>query len=199
MSNELYPVFLKVHVFDTLIVGGGKVGLEKLSFLLKSSPNAKVTLVSKSIKNQIYELAKEHSQVRLIEREFFNEDLTEMQIAIIATENHELNTQIRNEAKARGLLVNVADTPHLCDFYLGSIVSKGDLKIGISTNGKSPTIAKRLKELLNEALPNEIDEVIQNINRIRNSLKGDFNQKVTTLNELTKSLIAKGEHSGRKL
>ena len=64
-----------------------------------------------------------------------------------------MSSQIRDEAKSRGKLVNVADKPELCDFYLSSVVKKGDLKIAISTNGKSPTTAKRLKEVLQEALP----------------------------------------------
>ncbi len=190
MANELYPIFLKVHQFDTLIVGGGEVGLEKLTFLLRSSPNARVTLVAKEIQSAIKILAKNHPNVTLIERPFFDEDLTEMQIVIIATENNALNRQIRDEAKARGLLVNVADTPDLCDFYLGSIVTKGDLKVAISTNGKSPTIAKRLKEVLNDVLPNEIDSLLQHMRAIRDQLKGSFGSKVQKLNHITEDLVA---------
>jgi len=191
MVNELYPIFLKVHAFDVLIVGGGEVGLEKISFLLKSSPNAKVTLVAKEIKNEIKVLVQNHPYVKLIEREFFNEDLTEMQLVIIATENQKLNKTIQAEAKERGILVNVADTPELCDFYMGSIVTKGDLKIGISTNGKSPTIAKRLRELFTDLLPDEIDTLIGNMEMIRNNMKGDFSYKVKELNKLTEHLISK--------
>lgn len=191
MANELYPVFLKIHQFETLIVGGGEVGLEKLSFLLKSSPQAKVTLVGKSIKEEIKTLAKAHPSVTLYERAYFPEDLTGMQMALIATEDHETNIEIQEEAKSRGILANVADTPGLCDFYLGSIVTKGDLKIGISTNGKSPTIAKRLKEVLNEVLPDEIDELLQRMREIRDELKGNFGYKVKMLNQLTSSLVSK--------
>jgi len=191
MMNELYPIFLKVHAFDVLIVGGGDVGLEKISFLLKSSPNAKVTLVAKEVKNEIKVLVQNHPSVKLVEREFFNEDLTEMQLVIIATENHKLNKTIQAEAKERGILVNVADTPELCDFYMGSIVTKGDLKIGISTNGKSPTIAKRLRELFTNLLPDEIDTLIGNMEMIRNNMKGDFSHKVKELNKLTEHLISK--------
>ncbi|WP_422008825.1 precorrin-2 dehydrogenase/sirohydrochlorin ferrochelatase family protein [Roseivirga pacifica] len=191
MANELYPIFLKVHQFETLIVGGGEVGLEKLSFLLKSSPNAKVTLVGKTIKPEIKELAELHPQVTLFERAYFSEDLTGIQMAIIATEDHEINKQIHAEAKAREILTNVADTPDLCDFYMGSIVTKGDLKVAISTNGKSPTIAKRLKETLNEVLPDEIHELLQHMREIRDQLKGNFGYKVKKLNELTSTLVSK--------
>lgn len=191
MANELYPVFLKVHQFDTLIVGGGEVGLEKLSFLLRSSPHAQVTLVGKEIREEIKELTYRHPGVTLIERCYSKADLTEMQMVIVATENPALNRKIRDEAKSRGILVNVADTPDLCDFYLGSIVTKGDLKIGISTNGKSPTVAKRLRELLTATLPEEIDDLLANMRVIRNRLKGDFAFKVKKLNQITSDLVSK--------
>jgi siroheme synthase-like protein len=91
-------------------------------------------------------------------------------------------------ANEKKLLVNVADTPELCDFYLGSIVQKGNLKIAISTNGKSPTIAKRIKEVLNETIPDEIESLLQNMQGIRNKMSGDFAEKVKQLDELTKKL-----------
>jgi len=110
-------------------------------------------------------------------------------VVIAATNDSELNNFIRQSAHDRKLLINVADKPELCDFYLGSIVQKGDLKIAISTNGKSPTIAKRLKEVLNESLPNELDITLQQMNALRNSLNGDFTYKVKKLNEVTSVLV----------
>jgi len=74
---------------------------------------------------------------------------------------------------------------------LGSIVQKGNLKIAISTNGQSPTIAKRVKEMLNGALPDEIDELLENMKSIRDKMSDDFTNKVKRLNELTKTLIEK--------
>ena len=74
---------------------------------------------------------------------------------------------------------------------MGSIVKKGNLKLAISTNGKSPTIAKRLRELFNELLPEELDEVLDNMQRIRNQLTDDFQGKVERLNLITKELAGK--------
>jgi siroheme synthase-like protein len=85
----------------------------------------------------------------------------------------------------------VADTPDLCDFYLSSIVQKGDLKIAISTNGKSPTIAKRLKEVLIDLIPDEMENILNNMSKIRDKIKGGFAEKVRQLNELTKSIAEK--------
>ena len=105
----------------------------------------------------------------------------------------EVNLQVRKEAKLRNILVNVADNPPYCDFYMGGIVSKGNLKIAISTNGKSPTLAKRLRQLFEEVIPETTDELLENLNTYRKTLKGDFEEKVDKLNELTRDMIRKGK------
>jgi siroheme synthase-like protein len=117
--------------------------------------------------------------------------LEHQDIILIATNDKEANKAIRNMAKKERLLVNVADTPDLCDFYLSSVVQKDSLKIAISTNGKSPTLAKRVKELLNDVLPNDIEMLLNNLQTIRNQLKGDFEEKVKYLNDLTKKMVEK--------
>ena len=183
--NTLFPVFFKLEHLHTLIVGGGAVGLEKLSALLCNCPEAQVTLVGMHILPEITQLAQRHPSVTLQEKAFSSCDLYRKDLAIIATDDPEENLRIRQSAKAMRVLVNVADTPALCDFYLGSIVQKGSLKIAISTNGKSPTLAKRLREVLTEVLPQEMESVLNNLKAIRDSLKGDFAYKVKKLNEIT--------------
>lgn len=189
--NNLFPIFLKVENLRMLIIGGGDVGSEKLRFLLKSSPQANVTVVASEISDEINALAIQHLNVVLAQRAFKSDDLEEKDVVIVATENHELNRTIRNEAKQKKILVNVADTPDFCDFYLGSIVTKGDLKIAISTNGKSPTFAKRLREFFEDALPDDLQQLLDNLNEVRSKLKGDFAHKVKRLNEITSNLVSK--------
>ena len=145
--NNLFTVFLKLETLDTLIVGGGHVGLEKLTAILKNSPEARVTIVARTIQSPIHELAVKHPQVKLFERNFKLWDLWDKDLVLLATDNRQLHETIRKFARSRKLLINVADTPDLCDFYLGSVVTKGNLKIGVSTNGKSPTISKRIRDL----------------------------------------------------
>src|SRR5688500_9902992 len=171
--NTLFPVFLKLEELDTLLVGGGNVGLEKLNALLKSSPLARVTVVAPFIKDEIRELAASKGNIRLIERNFRVRDLQAKDLVVMATDDPQLHARIRALARKRRLLVNVADTPKLCDFYLGSVVTKGNLKIGISTNGKSPTIAKRIREYLEEAIPEDTEALLKNMQGIRERLKGD--------------------------
>ena len=167
------------------------MGTEKLEFLLKSSPKAQVTVVSKMFRPEFLELAEKAETVTLIEDSYDEKYLGGKHIVIAATDDKKVNLQIRNEAKERFLLVNVADTPALCDFYLGGIVTKGSLKIAISTNGKSPTTAKRLRQLLEEVLPEEIDDLLDNLNAYRDTLKGDFEYKVKAMNEVTEALVKK--------
>lgn len=186
--NELYPIFLKVHQLQVLIVGGGNVALEKLTFLLKSSPNAKVQLVAPEIREEVRELAIKHS-VELIEESYAIEHLQGKDLVIATTDKTEVNIQVYQDCKAQNTLVNVADTPQYCDFYLGGIVTKGNVKIAISTNGKSPTTAKRLRQFFEEVIPEDINQLVENLNKFRKTIKGNFEKKVITLNKLTESLI----------
>ncbi len=190
-DNNLFPVFIKLEQLRLLIIGGGNVGLEKLNAVLQNSPATKIRLVAKTINASIKDLSRNHPGIELVERPYTSDDLDQADIVIVAINDKATSRVIGVEAKARGKLINVADTPDLCDFYLGSIVKKGNLKIAISTNGKSPTIAKRIKEQLNELIPEEIESVLQNMQSIRQDLKGDFAEKVKQLDDLTKVLSAK--------
>lgn len=187
--NNLFPVFLKLENLQTLIVGGGNVGLEKISGILKNSPAANVTLIARRIQDDIKVLASNHPSVKLEERNFRLWDVWNKDVIILATDDRKLHEVVREFTRSRNILINVADTPDLCDFYLGSVVTKGNLKIGISTNGKSPTIAKRMREYLEEALPDDTNVLLDNMQKIRDQIKGDFNQKVKILNEVTGSWL----------
>ena len=189
-NNNLYPVFLKLDQLRLLVVGGGHVGEEKLNSLLKTSPDASINLVALAISDPIRKMAVIHPRLTLMEKAFEPSDLDGKDIVIAATNDRELNAAVKSAAAAAGILANIADTPDLCDFYLGSIVNKGDLKIAISTNGKSPTIAKRLKEIFNDAIPNEMGEVLNNMQELRLRMNGNFSEKVRQLNDITKVLVA---------
>lgn len=190
-TNKLFPIFLKLEQLSILIVGGGNVGLEKLTAVLNNSPLTKIKLVATSINESIKALAAEYPTIQLVERSFESTDVDGADIVIIGINDKSKSAEISQIAKGKNKLVNVADTPDLCDFYLSSVVQKGNVKIAISTNGKSPTVAKRLKEVLNEAIPAEINNVADNLSIIRNNINGDFSEKVKQLNELTKVLVSK--------
>ena len=189
MSNPLFPIFLKANQLKVLIVGGGYVALEKLTALWNNSKDAEVILVAPAIQQEIKEYLTTDKKLTLLERTFELSDLNGIDWVIIAVGEIGLSEAIRIEAKKFNLLVNVADKPELCDFYLGSIVQKGDLKIAISTNGKSPTLAKRIRAFLEDVIPEDIQTSLDQLEAARKTLKGDFQEKITQLNELTKNLI----------
>ena len=165
--------------------------MEKLNAVLANSPKTIIRLVSIEISEEIRQLATQHPTITLLQKEYHISDLDESDIIIAAVGNIETATQISNDAHQKNKLINVADKPELCDFYLGSIVQKGSLKIAISTNGKSPTIAKRLKEVINSMIPHEMENVLDNMQTLRQGIDGDFEEKVKQLNELTEVLVAK--------
>lgn len=188
--NNLYPVFLKLNNLKVLIVGGGFVAEEKLTFLLKSSPDAKVTMVSPMFREDTIELAKK-GEVKLIKQPYNKRFLKGKHLVIATTDVPNVNVKVFKHCRKKGILVNVADNPPYCDFYMGGIVTKGNVKIAISTNGKSPTTAKRLRQFFEDVIPENVDDLVKNLNEYRKTIQGDFEEKVNTLNEFTKGLIAK--------
>ena len=187
--NQLFPIFVKLNQIHILLVGGGKVALEKFQALVSNDETLNLTIVAREITPGFEDLLQNYPQIQLHIRPFAPNDLTNKQLVIAATNNIELNDQLRSLTSKEHILFNAADKPDLCDFYLGSIVKKGNLKIAISTNGKSPTMAKRVKEFLNDLLPEEIDETLSLLSTYRDRLKGDFEFKVKNLNEHTKNIL----------
>ncbi len=164
--------------------------MEKMHFIMKSSPNARIRILATWFSDEVLELAQKFPDtIQMVTKAFDPNDIGDADLVVAATNFHDVNMEVYKAAKERNKIINVADTPDLCDFYMGSIVTRGDLKVAISTNGKSPTFSKRFRQLLEEILPNETSELLDNLKVFRDQLKGDFEQKVKDLNDLTKTLI----------
>ncbi len=192
--NNLYPIFLKCSTLDVLIVGGGYVAEEKLHFLTKSSPDARVTLVAPFFREGTLALAAEYGAT-LVNSEYHTGYLQDKHLVIATTDNPGVNEKIFRDCRQRHILVNVADNPPLCDFYMGGIVTKGHVKIAISTNGKSPTTAKRLRQFFESVLPDDISRMVEYLNAYRKTLQGDFETKVNEMNEVTRKLVAQKQEN----
>ncbi len=191
-GNNLFPVFLKLEDLNVLIVGGSDVGLEKLLTILHNSPGTKITLVSITVNDAILHLARQHYNIDIIQRSYKITDLAEAQLVFVALKDSGLGKQIYEDARQNGCLVNVAGQPALCDFYLSSIVKKGNLKIAISTNGRSLSIATRLKEIIDRLIPDEVESALQNITTQRPGITDDtLDKKLYRLNDLSKLVVAK--------
>lgn len=190
VKNTLFPVFLKLENFRVLIVGGGKVGLEKVTAIIGNSPATKITLVATHVSEEIKTIQSANDNLIIHQRSFKETDLNDIDLVIVAINNKETSLEIKQLAQQKHVLANVADTPEQCDFYLGSIVQKGHVKIAVSTNGKSPTLAKRIRETFEESFPMEINESLENLTKVRGYLAGDFTEKVKQLNTITSVLSA---------
>ncbi len=188
-KNLLYPVFFRLDRLKMLIVGAGEVGTEKLHFILKSSPNARITIVATWVSDSAQELIDSADHIRVILREAREEDVQGHDLIVSATNFPAVNKQVHAWAKKHDKIVNVADTPPLCDFYMGSIVTRGNLKVAISTNGKSPTFAKRFRQFVERMLPNESVPLMENLKLLRDDMSDDFAEKVRELNKLTETLL----------
>ncbi|HEY0299581.1 MAG TPA: TSUP family transporter [Arachidicoccus sp.] len=190
-TNPLFPIFLKLEQLHLLLIGAGNIGVEKLLAVLSNAPKTKVTVVAKEVSRSFQQSFCNKENIQIIEKAYDISDLDQCDIAIVAVNDIALAQQIKTDAQQKGILINVADKPDLCDFYLGSIASKGSIKVAISTNGKSPTIAKRLKEIINQSLPDTLENSLDSLQQVRKSLNGDFHTKVEKLNALTEILVTK--------
>jgi len=162
-----YPVYLDIKDRDCLVIGGGSVGTRKVMTLLACG--AKVTVVSIDATEKLKELS-DSGVIQLKERDFQTADLDDRFLVIGATDNQKLNFNIHAEAERRGLLCNIADRPKACNFILPSIVNRGDLIIAVSTSGKSPAFAKKLRKHLEKEFGDEYTKFLNLMGAIRQKL-----------------------------
>ena len=164
-----YPICLDIRNRSCLVVGGGSVGTRKVKTLLDCG--ARVTVVSPDISEALVELAR-HEQVKLMQRTYHAGDLKGMFLVVGATDDEQLNRQISRDAEKLNVLCNIADRPEICNFILPSIVHRGDLTISISTSGKSPAMAKRLRKELEMQFGEEYAVFFRLMGAIRKKLLG---------------------------
>ena len=162
-----YPINLDIQNRHVLVVGGGGVGTRKAKTLLACG--ARVTVVSQEVSDRLQELAA-FGKIRLEQRPYRSDDLDGMFLVIGATSDEKLNRQISGDAEKLNTLCNIADRPEVCNFILPSIVHRDDLVITISTSGKSPALAKKLRKTLEEQFGEEYGELLKLMGAIRKKL-----------------------------
>ena len=161
---DLFPVFLKLDGRRVLIVGGGNVGLEKITSL--STSGAKLRVVAPRAIAEVREMAVA-GRLTWEEREFAESDVCEVDLVITATDRREVNAAVYQAARAHGVLCNSADDPPNCDFYFPSIVRRGPLQIAISTAGESPAAAQQLRREIDGALPADLGHSLTALGNLR--------------------------------
>jgi uroporphyrin-III C-methyltransferase len=161
---SLLPIFLKLDGRRCLLVGAGRVALDKIGSLLKTGLRLRV--VAPEARDEVRQLAVE-GKLEWIERSFEPSDLDGNFLVIAATDAPEVNAAVYRGAVERGILCNsVDDIPH-CDFFFGSVVSRGSLQVAISTGGESPSVAQRLRREIDEQLPLDLGPWLANLGELR--------------------------------
>jgi precorrin-2 dehydrogenase/sirohydrochlorin ferrochelatase len=164
MSKPLFPIFLKLEDRKCVIVGGGAMAEQKLSLLLEAG--ASVTVVSPAATSTIERYASE-GVITWSKRPFEPVDLDGALLAISATANREVDEVVYREAERRGVLCNTVDDPPRCHFYYPSVLRRGDLQIAISTNGKSPALAQRLRKELENTFDASYEQWLDWLGKVR--------------------------------
>ena len=168
-----YPVHLDIRNRNCLVVGGGAVGTRKVATLLDCG--AHVTVISPVVSGRLQDLAKS-GLIELRARPYRSGDLDGMFLVIGATDDEELNRQISSDADHLNTLCNIADRPEVCNFILPSIVQRDDLVITISTSGKSPALAKKLRKTLEQRFGKEYGIFLKLMGAIRKKLLSQAHQ-----------------------
>ncbi len=175
-----YPVFLDLQNLPCLVIGGGQVGERKVKTL--QSCAAKVFLISRDLTPYLEEEVRQ-GRIELLAPAYQTEHLAGKFLVIGATDDPNLNGKIGREARERGLLCNIVDKPQECNFILPSLVSRGDLTIAVSTAGKSPALAKKIRQDLERVFPEIYGLYLELLGQIRNeilarNLSQQENQKI---------------------
>lgn len=166
---SLLPIFLKLDGRPGLLVGAGTIALDKIGSLLRTGLRLRV--VAPEAKPEVQRLAAE-GKLEWVQRRFEASDLDGNFVVIAATGSRQVNAEVYHRAIERGILVNsVDDIPH-CDFFFGSVVSRGDLQVSISTAGQSPALAQRLRHEIDAQLPADLGPWLEDLGQLRRDILG---------------------------
>jgi precorrin-2 dehydrogenase len=186
---ELFPIFLKLKGRKALVVGGGKMAAVRVKQLI--SAGARVTVVSPRAGNEIESLALAES-IALVRRGFKPTDLSRRYfIVIAATNDPKVQQAVFEQAESRGILCNVVDRPERCNFYMPAVVHRGKLKIAISTSGRSPALAGKLRQYLEEAVPENAADLAETVGRLRSKLRLEIPGDLATQKRLVDEFVEK--------
>jgi len=164
IKTVYYPIFLDLHNKNVLVVGGGKVAERKILNLLRYG--CRIHVVSPGLTSQLEKLVSE-KKIQHIPEQSLNQAMNKAFMVIAATDDPAVNAQIASRAKEKGLLVNAVDQPRDCNFIMPSIVSSGDLQIAISTGGKSPALAKKIRKELQAMFGSEYGTLVELLGMLR--------------------------------
>jgi siroheme synthase-like protein len=168
--STYYPIFLNIQGKKCVVVGGGEVAERKARALVEQG--ASVTVISARVSDGLTQLA-EQGIIELSLRDYQPGDLENALIAIAATDDPKVNMDVVREGQERGVLTNVVDAPEHSDFIVPSLLRRGDVSIAVSTGGKSPALARRIRTELEQSLAPEYASLALLVSQVRQELKID--------------------------
>jgi uroporphyrin-III C-methyltransferase / precorrin-2 dehydrogenase / sirohydrochlorin ferrochelatase len=193
--NTLYPLFMNIEHRPVLVVGGGAVAEQKLKGLLEA--NADITVLAPQATETIEGFAR-NNKIRLLRRKYIRDDVKGFFIVVGATSSRSVQEQIFNDSQDHAIPVNIVDVPDLCTFYLSSVFQKGNLKIAVSTNGKSPTLGKIIRDKIKTEFSEGYPELLETIGdmrpEVRNSLL-DYECRKKFYEHVVRSELQRLSHS----
>jgi precorrin-2 dehydrogenase/sirohydrochlorin ferrochelatase len=169
MPVKYYPVCLDISNRKCVVVGGGDVAERKVLHLLECG--AVVDVVGMELTAALKKMA-DSGRIGWIEAPYEDRFLEGSFLAIGATDRPEVNRRVYEDARQRGVLVNVVDVPACCDFIVPSVVRRGDLTVAVSTGGRSPALAKKIREDLEARYGPEYADFLRIMGRIREKVIG---------------------------
>jgi len=159
-----FPIFLDLEGKKVIVVGGGSVAQRKIQTLIEYG--AKVEVISRDLTPRLKQLIAEN-RIRQIGRQFEQKHINGAFMVIAATDDAQLNREISMRAREKGLLINAVDQPEDCNFILPSVLKRGELVIAVSTSGRSPALAKKVRESLEKAFGSEYEYLVHMMGQIR--------------------------------
>jgi precorrin-2 dehydrogenase / sirohydrochlorin ferrochelatase len=161
---EMFPIFLKLEGRACLVVGAGTIAAPKIESLLRAG--GAVTVVAPRVAAEV-EAQASAGVLTLVRREFAEADLDGVFLVVAATDVQAVNHAVAEAARVRGILCNSVDDPPDCDFFYPSVVRRGDLQIAISTAGKSPALAQRLRQEVDQLLAPDVGAWLDQLGETR--------------------------------
>ena len=165
---SLFPIFVKLQGRLVVVVGGGEIASGKIDGLLRAG--ARVRVIAPEV-HQAFAEPIRNREIEWVPRKFQAGDVADATLVIAATSAPGVNASVFRDAEARGILCNAVDDIENCHFYYGSVVQRGDLQIAISTNGKSPALAQRLRQELEQQFGPEYEVWLEWLGAARELLR----------------------------
>jgi len=197
-----YPIYLNVSDRKCIVIGGGEIALRKVQILLEYG--AEVDVISPELAPELIKLAQDN-QISTFTREYKDGDLKKAFVAIAATDSDEINRQVAAEARRRSILINVVDDAKYSDFIVPSVMRRGDITITVSTSGKSPALARKLRMQIEDEIGDEYIALTELIAEVRSQIikegikvSGDSWQEALDLPALLKLLTEGGKEKARQ-